>query len=46
MEFSEYQIGLTHKSVSRTIREADVVFHGGQTGDCYPHHMDAEWCAT
>ena len=20
--------------------------HAGQTGDFYPHHMDAEWCRT
>jgi acyl dehydratase len=26
--------------------EADVVLHAGQTGDFYPHHMDAEWCKT
>jgi acyl dehydratase len=25
--------------------EADVVLHAGQTGDLYPHHMDAVWCA-
>jgi acyl dehydratase len=23
-----------------------VVLHAGQTGDFYPHHMDAEWCKT
>lgn len=23
-----------------------VVLHAGQTGDIYPHHMDAEWCKT
>lgn len=46
MRFSEYQIGTTRKSFSRTITEADIVFHAGQTGDFYPHHMDAEWCAT
>jgi acyl dehydratase len=22
------------------------VTHAGQTGDFYPHHMDAEWCKT
>ncbi|MEO6568144.1 MAG: MaoC/PaaZ C-terminal domain-containing protein [Opitutaceae bacterium] len=24
----------------------DIVLHAGQTGDFYPHHMDAEWCKT
>ncbi|MTB26425.1 MAG: dehydratase, partial [Actinobacteria bacterium] len=46
MKFSEYEIGTTRKSFSRTITEADIVTHAGQTGDFYPHHMDAEWCAT
>jgi acyl dehydratase len=23
-----------------------VVVHAGQTGDFFPHHMDAVWCAT
>ena len=46
MKFSEYEIGSTRKSFSRTITEADIVTHAGQTGDFYPHHMDAEWCAT
>jgi acyl dehydratase len=32
--------------LGRTITEADVVIHAGQTGDFYPHHMDAEWCRT
>lgn len=30
----------------RTITETDIVMHAGQTGDFYPHHMDAEWCKT
>ena len=46
MKFSEYEIGTTRKSFGRTITEADIVTHAGQTGDFYPHHMDAEWCAT
>ena len=24
--------------------ETDIVLHAGQSGDFYPHHMDAEWC--
>src|SRR3712207_1505479 len=44
--FEEYAIGSTRRSMGRTITEADVVLHAGQTGDFYPHHMDAEWCKT
>ena len=44
--FEEYAIGFSRQSQGRTITEADVVLHAGQTGDFYPHHMDAEWCKT
>ena len=44
--FEEYTIGSTRQTMGRTITEADVVLHAGQTGDFYPHHMDAEWCKT
>jgi len=44
--FEDYEIGEKRHSTGRTITEADVVMHAGQTGDFYPHHMDAEWCAT
>ncbi|AZI56854.1 dehydratase [Nakamurella antarctica] len=41
--FEEYEQGSTRKSHGRTITEADIVLHAGQTGDFYPHHMDAEF---
>ena len=44
--FEDYAIGFSRQSLGRTITEADVVLHAGQTGDFYPHHMDAEWCKT
>ncbi|NWG22140.1 MAG: MaoC family dehydratase N-terminal domain-containing protein [Chloroflexi bacterium] len=44
--FEEYEIGFTRRTMGRTITEADIVLHAGQTGDFYPHHMDAEWCKT
>ncbi len=44
--FEEYAVGVSRQSWGRTITEADVVLHAGQTGDFYPHHMDAEWCRT
>jgi len=44
--FEDYVVGAARTSTGRTITEADVVLHAGQTGDFYPHHMDAEWCKT
>ena len=44
--FEDYAIGFTRRTFGRTITEADIVAHAGQTGDFFPHHMDAEWCAT
>lgn len=44
--FEDYTIGATRMSTGRTITETDIVLHAGQTGDFYPHHMDAEWCKT
>lgn len=42
----EYEIGAARTTTGRTITEADVVLHAGQTGDFFPHHVDAQWCAT
>ena len=42
--FEEFQTGSTRITGGRTITETDIVFHAGQSGDFYPHHMDAEWC--
>jgi len=44
--FEDYEPGETRTTVGRTITEADIVLHAGQTGDFFPHHMDAEWMAT
>lgn len=44
--FEEFKIGDKRVSTGRTITETDIVMHAGQTGDFYPHHMDAEWCKT
>lgn len=46
MFFEDYLTGEERETVGRTITETDVVLHAGQTGDFYPHHMDAEWCKT
>ncbi len=44
--FEDYAIGAVRETFGRTITETDIVVHAGQTGDFYPHHMDAEWCKT
>jgi acyl dehydratase len=44
--FDGYQLGTVRETLGRTITETDFVIHAGQTGDFYPHHMDAEWCKT
>src|SRR6476469_9690817 len=46
MYFEDYLINEIRNTHGRTITEADIVIHAGQTGDFYPHHMDAEWCKT
>jgi acyl dehydratase len=44
--FEDYEPGAYRETSGRTITETDIVMHAGQTGDFYPHHMDAEWCKT
>lgn len=44
--FEDYLVGSVRETLGRTITEADIVLHAGQTGDFYPHHMDKEWCKT
>lgn len=44
--YEQYEVGEVRAGMSRTITEADIVLHAEQTGDFFPHHMDAEWCAT
>ena len=44
--FEDYIVGAQRSTTGRTITEADIVLHAGQTGDFYPHHMDEEWCRT
>ena len=42
--FEDFIIGTERSTMGRTITETDIVVHAGQTGDFFPHHMDAEWC--
>ena len=44
--YEDYVLGDRRETMGRTITESDLVIHAGQTGDFFPHHMDAEWCKT
>lgn len=44
--FEDYEVGAVRQTLARTIGEADIALHAGQTGNFHPHHMDAEWCRT
>lgn len=44
--FEDVEVGERRETVGRTITETDIVVHAGQTGDFFPHHMDAEWMKT
>jgi acyl dehydratase len=44
--FEDYEVGSVRETPGRTITETDIVLHAGQSGDFYPHHVDAEWCKT
>lgn len=44
--FEDYVQSASRMTLGRTITETDFVIHAGQTGDFFPHHMDAEWCKT
>lgn len=44
--FEDYILDDFRETLGRTITETDFVIHAGQTGDFFPHHMDAEWCKT
>ncbi len=43
--YEDYSMGDMRKTMGRTITETDFVVHAGHTGDFFPHHMDAEFCA-
>lgn len=42
--FEDYEVGSSRTTLGRTITEADVMTHAGQTGDFFPHHVDEPWC--
>ena len=44
--WDEFVIGSKRTGPVRQIGADDILIHAKETGDFYPHHMDAEWCAT
>ena len=44
--FESLELNNVRETMGRTVTESDIVIHAGQTGDFFPHHMDAEWCKT
>ncbi|MBV7530211.1 MaoC/PaaZ C-terminal domain-containing protein [Chitinophaga sp. sic0106] len=44
--YEEFEPDEKRRTKGRTITETDIVLHAGQSGDFFPHHMDAEWCKT
>lgn len=44
--FESLELNNVRETTGRTITETDIVIHAGQTGDFFPHHIDAEWCKT
>ena len=44
--FEEFELNTSRRTGGRTVTEADIVIHAGQSGDFFPHHMDEEWCST
>jgi acyl dehydratase len=44
--FEDYEVGAGRETFGRTITESDFVIHAGHSGDYFPHHVDADWCAT
>lgn len=42
--FEHFELDSVRETIGRTITETDIVIHAGQTGDFFPHHMDAAWC--
>jgi acyl dehydratase len=43
--WEDYEIGEVRHTGGRTFGEADIKLHAEESGDFFPHHMDAAWCA-
>ena len=44
--FEDFELNEGRTTVKRKITAADIDLHAEESGDYFPHHMDAEWCKT
>lgn len=43
--FEAFEIGQQRTTAVRTITDADILRHAEESGDFFPHHMDAAFCS-
>lgn len=44
--FEEFELQDIRHTKERAISASDIDFHAKESGDFFPHHMDADWCKT
>jgi acyl dehydratase len=44
--FEDFDLNEGRTTGKRKITGADIDLHAEESGDYFPHHMDAEWCKT
>lgn len=44
--FEDFELNEGRTTEKRSITAADIDLHAEESGDFFPHHMDAEWCKT
>ena len=44
--FEDFELNEGRITAKRMITGGDIDLHAAESGDYFPHHMDAEWCKT
>jgi len=44
--FEDFELNEGYTTAKHRITGADIDLHAEESGDYFPHHMDAEWCKT
>jgi len=44
--FEDFELNEGRTTAKRQITGEDIDLHAEESGDYFPHHMDAEWCKT
>lgn len=44
--FEDFELNEGRTTAKRQITGNDIDLHAEESGDYFPHHMDADWCAT